>query len=100
MGKLAAAHVASLTSSAPVSPSASCYVTVSFREALGTDETPVISEVMEEAPAPTDRTSPRRRCREPEEQARPWVVVTSLSGCLLGVARPEQIHAAAGDGGG
>ncbi len=35
-----------------------------------------------------------------KDRPAPWVVVTTLSGRLLGVATPEQIHAAAGADGG
>jgi len=66
-------------------------------EALGLEDTRPISEVMQEGPS-TYR--PNVSAGEMSQTLKssgavPWVVVTTLSGSLVGLARPDAIHAAA-----
>jgi len=66
-------------------------------EALGLEDTRPIADVMQEGPS-TYR--PHVSAEEMSETLHksgpvPWVVVTTLSGSLVGLARPEEIHAAA-----
>ncbi len=66
-------------------------------EALGLEDTRPIAEVMQEGPS-TYR--PHVSAEEMSGTLKksgpvPWVVVTTLSGSLVGLARPEAVHAAA-----
>jgi CBS-domain-containing membrane protein len=65
-------------------------------EALGLEDARQIATVMQEGPS-TYRPHVTAAELSPKLKKRPvhWVVVTTLSGRLLGVARPEAVHAAA-----
>jgi len=70
-------------------------------EAMGMEESRTIADVMQEGPSTyRPHVSAEEMSQNLESSPAPWVVVTTLSGVLVGVARPEAIHAAArGDGG-
>ena len=66
-------------------------------EALGLEDTRPIVEVMQEGPSTyRPHVTAEEMSANLQSRPAPWVVVTTLSGHLIGVARPEQIHAAAG----
>ena len=70
-------------------------------EALPADDRRRVEEAMEDGPrtyrphVTAEEMSPRLH-----DTPAPWVIVTTLSGHRVGVARPESIHAAAGGDGG
>ncbi len=65
-------------------------------EALPADDHRRVEDVMEHGPS-TYRPHVTAEEMSPKlhDKPAPWVIVTTLSGHLLGVARPEAIHAAA-----
>ena len=66
-------------------------------EALGMEDDRRIVEVMQEGPSTyRPHVTAEEMSKNLKDKPTPWVVVTTLSGQLMGVARPEQIHAAAG----
>lgn len=66
-------------------------------EALGLDDDRPVVEVMQEGPSTyRPHVSAEEMSANLKKSPLPWVVVTTLSGGLVGVARPEDIHAAAG----
>ena len=70
-------------------------------EALHAGDHRRVEEVMEDGPS-TYRPHVTAEEMSPQLQDKPapWVIVTTLSGHLVGVARPEAIHAAARSDGG
>lgn len=70
-------------------------------EALGLEDSRPIVEVMQEGPSTyRPHVTAEEMSTNLKSMPAPFVVVTNLSGHLVGVARPEAIHAAAGAGGG
>ncbi len=70
-------------------------------EALGMEDDRQIVEVMQEGPSTyRPHVTAEEMSKNLKDKPAPWVVVTTLSGRLMGVARPERIHAAAGGGSG
>jgi len=70
-------------------------------ESLGLEDSRTIAEVMQEGPSTyRPHVSAEEMSANLERSPAPWVVVTTLAGRLVGVARPEAIHAAAETGGG
>ncbi len=66
-------------------------------EALGLEDNRPVVEVMQEGPSTyRPHVTAEEMSKNLENHPAPWVVVTTLSGQLIGVARPEQIHLAAG----
>ncbi len=70
-------------------------------EALGSEDSRPIAGVMEEGPITyRPHVTAEEMAKKLKTRPAPFVVVTTLSGHLLGVARSEAIQAAAGAGGG
>ncbi len=70
-------------------------------EALGLEDTRPLVEVMQEGPSTyRPHVTADEMSKNLKNRPAPYVVVTTLSGHLLGVARPDAIHAAARDNGG
>lgn len=66
-------------------------------EALGLDDRRGIADVMQEGPSTyRPHVTAEEMSKHLHETPAPWVIVTTLSGRLVGVARPDAIHAAAG----
>jgi hypothetical protein len=66
-------------------------------EALGLEDTRPIAEVMQEGPSTyRPHVTAEEMSTNLNSRPAPFVVVTTLSGHLVGVARPDAIHAAAG----
>jgi hypothetical protein len=70
-------------------------------EALGMEDSRTIAEVMQEGPSTyRPHVSAEEMSANLAHSPAPWVVVTTLAGRLVGVARPDAIYAAAETGGG
>ena len=66
-------------------------------DALALEAGSTIAEVMQEGPSTyRPHVSADEMSEKLTKSRAPWVVVTTLSGHLVGVARPEEIHRAAG----
>ncbi len=65
-------------------------------DALGLEDDRAIAAAMQEGPSTyRPHVTAEEMSARLEKRPAPWVVVTTLSGHLVGVARPEDIHAAA-----
>ncbi len=70
-------------------------------EDLGVNDGRPVPEVMQEGPSTyRPHVTAEEMSKNLKKNPVPWVVVTTLSGHLIGVARPDKIHTAAGGGGG